>query len=74
MMRVTRDERIAAAANAAMTIPTVAPVLRLDFVRRGSTEKKAWEHVSSLFNNCTTAAYQAGNTFVVVTFDKEHHI
>jgi hypothetical protein len=32
MTIVIRDERMAAAANAAMTIPTMAPVLRLDFV------------------------------------------
>jgi hypothetical protein len=43
MKRVMIDERTAAAANAAMTIPTMAPVLRLDLARRGSTGKKAWE-------------------------------
>jgi hypothetical protein len=32
-----RDERTAAAANAAMMTPTMAPVLRLDFARGGST-------------------------------------
>jgi hypothetical protein len=37
------DERTAAAANAAMTIPTTAPVLRLDLERRGNTGKKAWK-------------------------------
>lgn len=37
IMRVMRDERNAAAANAAMTIPTMAPVLRLDFARSGNT-------------------------------------
>jgi hypothetical protein len=34
---VMRDERIAAAANAAITIPTMAPVLRLDFEPCGRT-------------------------------------
>lgn len=37
IMRVMRDERNAAAANAATTIPTMAPVLRLDFARSGNT-------------------------------------
>jgi hypothetical protein len=32
-----RDETIAAAANAAITIPTMAPVLRLDFEPCGRT-------------------------------------
>jgi hypothetical protein len=41
--RVMMDERTAAAANAAMTIPTTAPVLRLDLERRGNTGKKAWK-------------------------------
>jgi hypothetical protein len=35
--RVMMDERTAAAANAAMTTPTMAPVLRLNFARGGST-------------------------------------
>ena len=38
---VTRDERMAAAANAAMTTPTMAPVLRPDFLPCGNTGKIA---------------------------------
>jgi hypothetical protein len=41
MMIVTRDERMAAATNAAMTTPTMAPVLRPDFVPCGITGKIA---------------------------------
>jgi len=41
IMIVTRDERMAAAANAAMTTPTMAPVLRPDFPPCGNTGKTA---------------------------------
>jgi hypothetical protein len=41
IMIVTRDERMAAAANAAMTTPTMAPVLRPDFLPCGNTGKIA---------------------------------
>jgi hypothetical protein len=37
--RVIRDAKTAAAAHAAMTTPTMAPVLKLDFARGGSTGK-----------------------------------
>ena len=59
MTIVIMDERMAAAANAAMTTPTMAPVLRPDFVPWGNTGKRAmrlfskkkrepWEQMSSL--------------------------
>ena len=41
IMIVARDERMAAAANAAMTTPTMAPVLRPDFLPCGNTGKIA---------------------------------
>jgi hypothetical protein len=45
MTIVIRDERIAAAANAAMTTPTMAPVLRPDFVPWGNTGKDSKENI-----------------------------
>jgi hypothetical protein len=62
----------AAAANAAMTIPTMAPVLRLDFARPGSTGKKAWgKNVSSLLNNCYNCWIASWQHFVVVHLIKK---
>jgi hypothetical protein len=70
-----RDEMTAAAANAAMTIPTMAPVLRLDFARPGSTGKKAWEkNVSSLLNNCYNCWIASWQHFVVVHLIKKHYM
>jgi hypothetical protein len=42
-----------------MTTPTMAPVLKLDFARRGSTGKNAWENVSSIIT--TIVGYEVGN-------------
>lgn len=45
---------MAAAANDAMTTPTMAPVLRPDFVPCGNTGKIEWEQVSPLSSRLAT--------------------